>query len=481
MSGQTSPADFEEFYPVGCDALAWIADYLRTIRTRSVLPATAPGDLLAVLPKSAPENGEGLRCIYEDFLHIVDRYSTHCNHPRYFGYFSSSAAPPAILADLLASSVNANLMLWRTGSAATEIEERVAEWLREWLGLPDTWRGISYEGGSISTLHALAAARHRVVPEAAEQGGSGRLTVFASDQAHSSVDKAAILLGIGRSHIRRVPVDSAQRMRPDALSAAIAKDRQDGFVPFCVVATAGTTASDAIDPLSEIAAVAACEKLWLHVDAAHAGVMAIIPELRSHLAGFDLADSVVINPHKSLFVPLDLSFLYTPHGVLLRETFSLVPDYLRTNEHHLNLMDFGLPLGRRFRVLKLWFTMRALGRQGIQRLIRHHVDLAQRLEFTIREDGRFELAAPLSFTTVCFRYRGTEEENEAIMAKMLVDRRCFVSSAQIGGRLAIRIAIGNCQSEWSDVEECWRLIQSCTPRSGNPVVLDRVPGREVIR
>lgn len=481
MIGQTSAADFEDFYQVGCDALAWIAEYQRTIRGRNVLPSMAPGDLLAVLPKSAPEQGDALRCIFEDFVRIVDSHSTHCNHPRYFGYFSSSAGPAAILADLLASSLNANLMLWRTAPAATEIEMCVAEWLREWLGLPDTWRGISYEGGSISTLHALAAARHRIAPEVAEESRSGRLTVFASEQAHSSVEKCAVLLGIGRSHIRRVPVDAALRMRPDALSAAIARDRRNGLVPFCAVATAGTTASDAIDPLAEIAAVATCEKVWLHVDAAHAGVMAIVPELRSRLAGLDLADSVVINPHKSLFVPLDLSFLYTPHTALLRETFSLVPDYLRTEQHHVNLMDYGLPLGRRFRVLKLWFTMRALGRQRVQRLIRHHVDLAQRLETEIREDDRFELAAPLSFTTVCFRYRGTEEENEAIMAKMLVDRRCFVSSAQIGGRLAIRIAIGNYQTEWSDVEECWRMVQSCTPRSGNPVVVEKVPGWDVLQ
>lgn len=471
MSGKTSPADLEDFYLVGCGALAWIANYLRTIRTRDVLPATAPGDLLALLPKSAPEQGEGLRSIYEDFINIVNRHSTHCNHPRYFGYFSSSAGPAAILAELLASAVNANLMLWRTAPAATEIETRVAEWLRDWLGLPYTWRGFSHEGGSTSTLHALAAARHRIAPEAAEQGGSGRLTVFATEEAHSSLDKAATLLGIGRSRIRRVPIDLEYRMRPDALCAAIAKDRQDGFVPFCVVATAGTTASDAVDPLAEIAAVTARENLWLHVDAAHAGVMAIIPELRSHLAGLDRADSVVINPHKSLFVPLDLSFLYTPHVALLRETLCLVPDYLRTNEQDTNLMDFGLPLGRRFRVLKLWFTMRALGRQGVQRLIRHHVELAQRLESTIREDDRFELAAPCSFTTVCFRYRGTDQQNEAILNRVLAGRRYLLSSVNISGRFAIRIAIGNCQTEWRDVEACWRLIQRLTPRSATGAIV----------
>jgi aromatic-L-amino-acid/L-tryptophan decarboxylase len=481
MIDQPCTEDFEDFCHVGCDAIAWIAEYQRTIRGRKVLPSMAPGDLLAVLPKSAPKYGNALHSIFEDFIRIVENYSTHCNHPRYFGYFSSSAGPAAILADLLASGLNANLMLWRTSPAATEIEERVAEWLREWLGLPDTWRGISYEGGSISALHALAAARHRIEPEAAERGGPGRLTVFASEQAHSSVEKAAILLGIGRSRVRRVPVDAAQRMRPDALAAAITRDRQDGFVPCCVVATAGTTASDAIDPLAEIAAVTEREKVWLHIDAAHAGAMAIIPELRSHLAGIDRADSIVINPHKSLFVPLDLSFLYTPHAALLRETFTLVPDYLHTHESHVNLMDFGLPLGRRFRVLKLWFTMRALGQQGIQRLIRHHIDLAQRLESTIREDDRFELAAPVSFTTVCFRYRGTEEDNEAIMRKMLADRGCFVSSAQIGGRLAIRIAIGNYQTEWSDVEECWRLIQRFTPCFDNPVAVEGVRERDAIQ
>lgn len=464
MTEQASPGGFEDFCLVGQDALAWIAEYLRTIRTRSVLPATAPGDLSAVLPQGAPEQGDSLRCIFEDFIKIVERYSTHCNHPRYFGYFSSSAIPAGILADLLASSINANLMLWRTAPAATEIEVRVAEWLRDWLGLPDTWHGISYEGGSTSTLHALAAARHRIAPKTAERGGSGRLTVFASEEAHSSLDKAAILMGIGRSRIRRIPVDAAQRMRPDALCTAIAKDRQEGFVPFCVVATAGTTASGAIDPLAEIAAVTAREAMWLHVDAAHAGVMAILPELRSHVVGLDRADSIVINPHKSLFVPLDLSFLYTPHAALLREAFSLVPDYLRTNEQHMNLMDFGLPLGRRFRVLKLWFTMRALGREGVQRLIRHHINLAQRLESAIREDDRFELVAPLTFTTVCFRYRGTDEENEAMLAKVLAERRCLLSAAQICGRLAVRIAIGNSQTEWQDVEECWRAIQRCAPR-----------------
>jgi aromatic-L-amino-acid/L-tryptophan decarboxylase len=480
MIEQTSAADLEDFYTVGCDALAWIAEYQRTIRARNVLPSMAPRDLLAVLPKSAPEQGDTLRHIFEDFIRIVDKYSTHCNHPRYFGYFSSSAVPAAILADLLASSLNANLMLWRTAPAATEIEARVADWLREWLGLPDTWRGISFEGGSISMLHALAAARHRIAPGDAEQGCSSRLTLFASEEAHSSVEKCAVLLGIGRAQIRRISVDAAQRMRPDALCDAIARDRRDGFVPFCVLATAGTTSSDAIDPLVEIADVTTREALWLHVDAAHAGVMAILPEMRSQLAGLDRADSFVINPHKSLFVPLDLSFLYTPHATLLREAFSVVPEYLRTNEQ-INLMDFGLPLGRRFRVLKLWFTMRALGKHGVQRLIRHHVDLAQRLETEIRKDKRFELAAPLSFTTVCFRYLRTEEENEAILAKVLADGSCLLSSTKIRGRLVIRIAIGNCQTEWRDVEECWHLIQRFTPCFDNPVVVEGVRERDAIQ
>lgn len=462
--------DPEEFRAQAHRFVDWIAGYLSRAEGLPVLSTAHPGDVRDALPPSPPEGPEPLDSLLADVERIVVPGLTHWNHPAFFAYFANSSTGPAILGEMLAAAFNANAMLWKTSPAATELELVVLDWLRQMLGLPTPLFGVIQDTASASTLVALASAREAAPGiEARRRGlvGQARLRMYASDQAHSSVEKAGIVLGIGQDGFRAVPTDGAFRMDPAALTRAIAEDRAAGLTPFAVTATVGTTSTTSIDPVPAIADICSREGLWLHVDAAYAGSAAVAPELRYVLAGCDRADSLVVNPHKWLFVPLDLSVLYTRRPDVVKRAFSLVPEYLRTPEEDLapNLMDYGVSLGRRFRALKLWMVVRAFGRHGLAARIRDHVRLAALFRSWIEGDERFVVAAPSPLSVVCFRAvlpgRSEDEEdrgNQALMDSVNATGEAYLSHTRLRGRTTLRLAVGNVRTEERHVRRAYDLL-----------------------
>jgi aromatic-L-amino-acid decarboxylase len=455
----------------------WIARYLSEPERYPVLPRVAPGDVRRALPASAPEHGESFDAILADFERVLVPALTHWNHPGFFGYFAITASEPGVLAEFLAAALNQQAMLWRTSPAATELEEVSLGWLRELLGLPDAFEGVIYDTASIATLHALAAAREDVVPGVREHGLAARaevapLRVYCSAHAHSSVDKAVILLGLGHHALRKIPTDDQFRMHADSLSDAIADDRDAGRTPLAVVATLGTTSSTSIDPVDQIAAICRRERIWLHVDAAYAGVTAMLPELRARFDGWQQADSVVVNPHKWLFTPFDLSAFYCRRMDVVRQAFSLVPEYLRTAEgdHGVrNLMDTGIQLGRRFRSLKLWMVLRHFGAEGIRALLTEHIRLARLFSSWIDADPDFERLAPVPFSVVCFRARPRhlsladaeiDAFNERLLNLVNASGDVFLSHTRLEGRFTIRLAVGHARTTERHVRRAWELLRA---------------------
>jgi aromatic-L-amino-acid decarboxylase len=468
MPGDLPPDEFRSAMHRVADL---VADYLEGIGDRPVLPHVAPGEVRQVLPSSPPEEPEPVETLLDDYLRVIEPNLTHWNHPGFLAYFAITGSGPGILGETLAAALNVNAMLWRTSPAATELEERVCEWLGQMMGLPPDFQGHINDTASSSSLVALAVARHRLPGlDVRVKGLAGRpdgppLTVYASDQAHSSIDKAAIVLGIGQENVRRVESDGAFRLSVPALAEAIARDRAEGRRPMAVVATAGTTSTTSVDPVPAIADLCAREGIWLHVDAAYAGSAAICPEYREIMPGLGRADSLVVNPHKWLFTPVDCSVLFVRDPALLRAAFSLVPEYLRTDEAEVtNLMDYGFQLGRRFRALKLWMVIRAFGVEGLRERIREHCALARELAGRIEADPRFELAAPVPFSAVCFRARidGTPEEqnrfNERLLARLNAAGPFFLSHTVLQGRYTLRVAIGNVRTTREHVEALWDLL-----------------------
>jgi aromatic-L-amino-acid decarboxylase len=451
----------EEFRSYAHQAVDWMADYLENIRDYPVLPDIRPGALVDQLPASAPEHGERMDAILKDFENSIVPALTHWNHPRFLAYFATSGSHPGILGEMLSAVLNVNGMLWKSCPALTELEQVTLSWLRQWMGLSPEFFGIIYDTASTASMHAIAAAREMAAPEARTRGSLGNLVMYASEHAHSSIEKGAITLGIGQDNVRKIPVDEAFRMRVEVLREKMTADREAGKKPFCVVATVGTTSTSSIDPVPAIADVAEEFGAWLHVDAAYGGAAAVVPELRYILDGSERAHSLVVNPHKWLFTPVDLSAFYTTRPDILRRAFSLVPEYLKTAEdpRAVNYMDYGVALGRRFRALKLWFVMRHYGHEGIAEMIRTHITYAQKLAGLIRSDPDFEVAAPTPFSLVCFRYRGADEENQALLDKVNASGRAFLSHTVLNGRFALRLAIGNFATTWEDLEEVWGLIR----------------------
>ena len=436
-----------------------------------MLSRVQPGELKAALPAEAPELGESLGTILADVDRQIIPAITHWNHPGFFAYFSVSSSAPGILAEMISATLNVNGMLWRTSPAATELETVALGWLRQLVGLPEGLFGVIQDTASASTLVALAAAREAVPGlEARRRGlvGQARLRLYASEEAHSSIEKAAIVLGVGQDGYRRIPVDGAFRMDAAALARAVAEDRRSGLTPFAVTATVGTTSTTSVDPVPAIADVCEREGLWLHVDAAYAGAAAILPECRFVLEGCERADSIVINPHKWLFVPIDLSALYTRRPEVIRSAFSVVPEYLQTPEDSLapNLMDYGVSLGRRFRALKLWMVLRAFGRQGIAERIREHLRLARLFRSRIEDDPGFEVAAPTPLSVVCFRacFPGRSDEeidslNNQVLEAVNRTGEVFLSHTRLRGRTTLRLAVGNIRTEERHVERAFELLR----------------------
>ena len=454
-----SPDDFRRH---GHDVVEWIARYFETVRARPVLPRAAPGELTASLPANAPDEPESIEAILADFDRLIVPASTLWNHPSFHAYFAISGSPPGVLAETLCAALNMNGMVWKSSPAVTELEQVTLRWLAEWLGLPAGWFGMTHDTASTAGVHILAAARQRADAASREHGnGAARYTVYCSELAHSFVDKAAVTVGFGLSAVRRIEVDEQFRLRPAALAEAIAADRARGFTPLCVVATVGTTAVASVDPVPEIAALAARERVWLHVDAAYGGAAAVSPRYRHHLTGAELADSFVVNPHKWLLTPVEHTATYLRDATPMREAFSLVPEYLRTAEHPaaVNLMDYSFQLGRRFRALKLWFVMRAYGRRGMAAMLESHCEMAREFARRLEADGRFVIAAPVEFSLVCFRLRGgSDDDNRRLLEAINHTGEAFLSHASVGGRVVLRMAVGNWQTTPADMARLTELV-----------------------
>ncbi len=450
----------EEFRESAHRHADWISDYLTNVRDYPVTTSHKPGDLIAALPLTGPETGEPLEEIFRDFQSTIVPALTLWNHPRFFAYFSVSSAPPSILADFLAATVNVNAMLWKSSPGATELEQVTLGWLRQWLGLDEGHFGIIYDTASIGVMQAIGAAREWIDPECRNRGMRPGLTVYVSEHTHSSSEKAAITLGFGRDNVRKIAVDSEFRMRPDKLAEALAADVAASKRPCCIVASVGSTSTSAIEPVPQIADLAEQYGAWLHVDAAYGGAAAILPEMRHILAGAERAHSLVLNPHKWLYVSIDCSVLYTRFPEIFRRASSLAAEYLRTPEDDqvTNFNDYGVQLGRRFRALKLWYVFRYYGREGISRLIRESIRLAQLVESLVEDTDGFQLCAPVPLSLVCFRHRAGDLFNQQLLAAINSTGRAFLSHTVLNGRFVFRFAVGNFMTDESDIRETWALV-----------------------
>ncbi|TMC20959.1 MAG: amino acid decarboxylase [Chloroflexi bacterium] len=473
----TGDMDIEAFRRYGHEVVEWMANYLQNAGKYPVLSRVAPGDIRRALPTQPPTAPEAMEQILADLDRILMPGITHWNAPGFLAYFGITASGPGILGEMLCSTLNVNAMLWRTSPAATELEQVTLDWLRQMLGLPQPLFGVTNEAASTGILYALAAAREAIPGLRIRQKGmSGRrdvprLRIYCSQEAHSSVDKAAIVLGVGQEGLRKIGVDSEFRMDVNELAHAIAEDKSAGWQPFAVVATVGTTSTSSVDPVSQIADVCERHGLWLHVDGSYAGSAAVDPTLRWALAGCERADSLVINPHKWLFTPLDCSVLYTRKPDMLKAAFSLVPEFLRSGEGPgsdiPNLMDYSSVLGRRFRALKLWMVMRYFGHEGLAARIHEHVRVAQLLAGWIDASPDFERMAPTPFSLVCLRARpqGMGDEapldvlNERLLNRINAAGRFFLSHTRLHGKYTIRVAIGNIRTTELDIRELWVTLQ----------------------
>ena len=448
----------------------WIADYRRDLEQRSVVPDVKPGEIRARLPIAAPESGEPLDAILEDFERIIVPGITHWQHPGWFAYFPGNSSLPSVLAEMLTAGLAAQCMSWQTSPAATELEEVTLEWLRRLLGLPEGFTGVIQDTASTSTLTAVITARDEAWRRA---GRDAPLALYASEEAHSSIFKAARLAGFPDDRVRRIPTDETYALVPEALADALDRDRRAGLVPACVVATVGTTSSTGLDPVRPIGElcrdVGAGGGAFLHVDAAYAGSAAVAPEFRGMLDGVELADSFVVNPHKWLLTNLDCSVYYVRDPDALHRSFALTPEYLRTaaDQQVVNYRDWGIPLGRRFRALKLWFVLRSYGAEGLRRVIRDHVRLARAFASWLDAEPEFERVAPVPLGLVCFRHRpaGLEStaldgHNERLLARVNASGRVYLTHTVLGGRYVIRLVVGQETTTERHLREAWDLIRA---------------------
>ena len=465
--------DPETFHRSAIGIADWIRHYLNAPEEHPVLARVAPGEVTAALPMAAPERGEPMSRILDDFQRILVPALTHWNHPGFLAYFATSGSGPGVLAEFLTAALNQQAMLWRTSPAATELEEVTLGWLRRLLGLPGSFEGVLYDGGSASNLHALMAAREAAVPQIRARGLAHRaelppLRVYCSEQAHSSIDKAVIVLGMGHQALRKIPVDDEYRLRPDLLKTAMAEDRAAGYLPVAVVATVGTTGTGSVDPVDVIADICQTMGVWLHVDASYAGPAAMVQEHAWIFEGVSEADSLVVNPHKWLFTPLDISAFYTRHMDVLRRALALTPEYLETSDVDSvrNLMDTGISLGRRFRALKLWMVLRYFGAQGIRARLTEHLRLARLFTAWVDGDSDFERLAPTTLSVVCFRAAPAgvhpdrlEHLNAAILDRVNASGEVFLSHTRLRGRFSLRLAIGQIRTTEVHITRAWKLLR----------------------
>ncbi len=460
----------EEFRRHGHTVVDWIADYYSHIESYPVLSRAAPGQIRASLPADPPARGEPFPAILADIEKLILPGITHWQSPNFYAYFPSNASGPAILGDLLSSGLGVQGMLWATSPACTELETHVLDWMVHMLGLPQKFLSSSSGGGVIqdtassASLCALLAAREKTTNFGSNRRGcDGRLVAYTSSQAHSSLEKGAQIAGIGRDNLRLIAVDEHFAMRPESLARQIEEDRRAGLVPFFVCATVGTTSSNAIDPVPEIARICAQHKLWLHVDAAMSGTAALCPEFRHTHAGLELADSYCFNPHKWMFTNFDCDCFYVADRKALIQTLSVLPEYLRNKATEtgavIDYRDWQIPLGRRFRALKLWFVIRHYGVEGLQHHIRQHVAWTQQFADWVRKDDRFELAAPVPLNLVCFRHRGGDEVNQSLMDHLNRSGDLYLTHTRLDNRLTLRLCVGQTNTTVRHVEKAWERIQ----------------------
>jgi len=460
----------EDFRKFGHAIVDRIADYFETIEQLPVLSQVEPDWLRGGLPHSPPEKGEDFGAVLGDVEKLIMPAVTHWNHPNFHGLFSTSTSSVGVFGEMLAAAFDMKAMLWRTSPASTELEDVVLDWLRQMMGLPDHFEGIIYDTASVSTMHAIAAARERAGLNVRELGMSGRddlplMRVYTSEHVHSSIDKACITLGLGTRSLRKIAVNERFEMNPAAFAEALEEDVEAGYVPICVIPTVGTTSSSSVDPVDAIADI--CEKhgIWLHVDTAYAGSAAIVPEMQHYFKGWERADSIVTNPHKWLFTPFDLSVLYCRDLGDLKQAFSLVAEYLKTSDESTvkNGMDYGIQLGRRFRALKLWFVIRYFGREGLIDRIRDHCRLAQLFASWIEESADFELLAPVPFALVCFRAcpSGVDDldaMNERIMNEINASGEAYLSHTKLNGTFTLRLSVGSIRVEERHLRKVWDIL-----------------------
>ena len=462
----------DEFRRHAHELVDWMADYLEHVESYPVKPATKPRDIIRQLPGHPPDMGEPFATIFDDFREIIVPGMTHWQNPSFFGYFPANTSRPSILAEMLTATLGAQCMSWATSPAAAELEERMMEWLRDMIGLPASFTGVIQDTASTATLCSLLTAREAKSCYAINSHGFGakdRFTVYCSTEAHSSIEKGVKITGIGKEHLRMIPVDNAYAMVPGELEKAIGADIAAGYTPLCVIAAIGTTGSTAIDPLRAIGAICRKHGAWLHVDAALAGTALVLPEFRWMIDGIEAVDTFVFNPHKWMFTNFDCSAYFVKDPGALVRTFEILPEYLKTPEGDQvnNYRDWGIQMGRRFRALKLWFVIRNFGVAGIQERVRHHLKLTQELVGRIEATENFELLAPVPLNTICFRYRPrhitNEEEldrlNAGLMERLNATGKIFLTHTRLNGRLTLRFVIAQTNVEERHVREAWAMIQ----------------------
>jgi aromatic-L-amino-acid decarboxylase len=469
----------EEFRRYGRAVIDWIADYHERIETFPVLARAEPGQIRASLPAQAPEHGEPFEHILADVNSLILPGITHWQSPSFFAYFPSNSSGPAVLGELLSAGLGVQGMLWATSPACTELETHVLDWLADMLDLPGKFRSSASGGGVIqdtassATLCALLAARERATGFASnDRGCDGKLVAYASTQAHSSIEKAVKIAGLGAGNLRLVEVDKAFAMRPEALAKQIAEDRKAGMTPAFVCATVGTTSSNALDPLEPIGDICRREGIWFHVDAAMSGTAALCPEFRDIQSGLESADSYCFNPHKWMFTNFDCDCFYVADRKALIQTLSVLPEYLRNKATEsgavIDYRDWQIPLGRRFRALKLWFVIRHYGVEGLRHHVRRHVALAQGLVRRISESPDFELAAPAPLNLVCFRHRGGEELNRRLLESLNRSGGLYLTHTMLDGKFTLRLCVGQTRTEDRHVEAAWREIEKTAQRLRGP-------------
>ena len=459
----------EEFRRFGHRFVDWIADYFENVETFPVLSPLAPGDVRKNIPAVPPTRGEDMGSVFRDFENVILPGMAHWQHPGWFAYFPANNSPASVLGEMLTAGLGAQCMVWKTSPAAAELEEAVLDWLSQMIGLPQGLAGVIQDSASTATLCALLSARERTTGFGSNDDGLRMpLTVYASEEAHSSIEKGVKIAGYGRKNLRRIPTDDTFALLPGRLEEAVIRDKDAGLVPACVVATVGTTSSGALDPLAPIGEICRRHGLWLHVDAAYAGTAALLPEMRGIIDGVEAADSFVFNPHKWMLTNFDCSAYYVKDPAALVRTFEILPEYLKTgvDAKVKNYRDWGIPLGRRFRALKLWFVIRSYGVEGLQAMVREHLRLARVVEGWVEADARFELLAPVALGLVCFRLNDGRDEsalntlNQALLDRINGTGRVFLSHTTLRGKFTIRLVVGQRTTAERHVREAWDVIDA---------------------